>query len=133
MSVICAISIACPRPRPSARWRPFRCCEPSFARDPGRRGGCPLSRMVAMAHRARRWHLRFARAFALVAIAALADVREQKVRRGIGLIGRVAAGALLVLVLLVIEPAVDEIARRLRDRHDLERPGRTGGRMAFAA
>src|SRR5690606_38795323 len=121
MSVICAISIAWPPPTPSP------------ARDSRRSRGCPLARMVAMAHRAARRHLCRARALALVAVAALGDPWQQQVRGGAGGLGGVAACALLLLVILVIEPAVEEIAALLGDRRDRRRGPAGRGQMTFAA
>ena len=54
-------------------------------------------------------------------VAALGNAGQQQVRRGIGSVGGVAAGALLLLMVLMIEPAVHEVAGRLGDGHDPER------------
>src|SRR6187402_2078916 len=125
MSVICAISIALPPPRiPLLR-------RPSSPRDPRRCRGRACARVIAMTHRAGTWHLRRARGLALVAVAALRDVRQHEVGRAGGRLGRVAARALLLLVVLVIEPAVDHVARGLAYWRDLERAAPAGRRMAF--
>ena len=107
---------------------------PSTSCDSWRRRGRRFNaRMIAMAHRTARRHLCLYRVLALVAFTAFGDARQQQVRSGIGLVRRVAARARLLLVVLVIEPAVHEIAGLLRDRHHSERAPPGGRYMTFAA